>query len=164
MDRTNQDQLADPAEESVVRTETAQRPRVSLWKRTAGVVAVAAVLIVGNTSTASAAAPSAVSTLSTGKYIWHVALPPATAAAGADASDEKGPEHGEFPIVDADGTVHIRRWQSGTVVASTPNSVTVLSSDGYQGVYQLGAEVDVQAIADGAAVTVVGTLDPEPVN
>jgi len=136
-------------------SSTIERPRAGLWKRTAGVAAVVAVLIVGNTTRATAAAPSAVATLSTGSYTWHVALPPASSASDADT----GPQHGEFPVVNADGSVQIRRWQSGAVVASTEGSVTVLSSDGYRSEYRLGTGVDVQAVKDGATITVVGTVE-----
>jgi hypothetical protein len=137
-----------------VLTATTERPRVSLWKRTAGVVAVAAVMIIGNTATASAAPPSPVATLSTGHYTWHVARPAADAVVPA----AEAPQHGEFPVVNADGSVDTRRWQSGTVVTVSDGSVTVLSSDGYRGVYRIGSEVDVHAVGVGSVVTVVGTV------
>src|SRR6478736_1894279 len=93
-----------------------QRSPVRRWKQAAGAGAVVAVLIVAQSTAAKAASPpTATATLSTGAYTWHVANPPAGDT--ENPPDQGAPLHGEFPIVNVDGTVQIRRWQWGAVAA-----------------------------------------------
>jgi len=113
------------------------------WRRAAGVAAVVAVLVVANAKAAGA------STLR---------KPSKAEVATAAASAVDGPVHGEFRVVNADGTEQVRRWQWGEVVDITDAGLTVASSDGLAGAYELGPGVSVADIAVGDIVTVVGTV------
>ncbi len=143
---------------------TPQRAPAGRWKQAAGAATAVAVLIVTQATAARAATaspPTATQTLSTGAYSWHVANP--TTGAATDQRDEGAPLHGEFPIVAADGTVQLRRWQWGAVAALSPDAVTVVSDDGYTSDYRVGAGVGIQqeldSVALGEFVTVVGTVE-----
>ena len=66
--------------------------------------------------------------------------------------------HGQFPVVDADGTVQTHRWQWGEVVAvdaTHPTVITVASEDGYAGDYRVAPDT-ADGINVGDVVTVVG--------
>ncbi len=101
-----------------------------------------AVMVLGSTATASGATPRKPSRTE----IDLVAAEPAD-----------GPVHGEFPVVDADGTVQTRRWQWGEVVAVDSARITVASEDGYASDYRLDP-AQVGRIAVGDVVTVVGLV------
>lgn len=82
----------------------------------------------------------------------------------AAAAPADGPAHGEFPVVDADGTVHTQRWQSGEVVAidaADTSLVTVASEDGYASDYRVDPD-RASGIAVGDVVTVVGLVQNPP--
>ncbi len=64
--------------------------------------------------------------------------------------------HGEFRVVNRDGSAQLRRWQSGAVDAIDSMSLTVRSADGYDSTYLLGPGVSVTGIGVGDEVTVVG--------
>lgn len=121
------------------------------WHRSAGVAVAVAVLVLGSSPTASGATPRKPSRAE----IEVVAAEPAD-----------GPVHGEFPVVAADGSVRIQRWQWGEVVAVDQNRadgsavLTVASSDGFAGVYRVAAD-QVTGITVGVEVTVVGVLEPD---
>ena len=68
------------------------------WHRPAGVVVAVAVVAMGSTATASASG---------------LRKPTRVEIATVAAKPSDGPVHGEFPVVDADGTVRTRRWQWG---------------------------------------------------
>jgi hypothetical protein len=147
-----------------------QRAPVGRWKQAAGAATAVAVLIVTQATAARAATaspPTATQTLSTGAYSWHVAT--ATTDPATDQREGGAPLHGEFPIVAADGTVQLRRWQWGAVAALSPDAVTVVSDDGYTSDYLVGADVGIRpalaSVAVGELVTVVGTVEAsdEPV-
>ena len=110
------------------------RGRGRRWRRAAGVAAVVAVLVVANAKAAGAEV--------------------ATAA----ATPSNGPDHGQFTVINADGSEQVRRWQWGEVVTVDDTSLTVSSPDGLAGSYQIGPGVDVADIAVGDVVTVVGTI------
>ena len=139
-------------------------PRGRRLKRAAGAAAAVAVLIVAQARPASASTaspPTAIQTLSTGAYTWHVARSSGGSTHGE--SDGTGPLHGEFPIVGVDGSVQIRRWQWGEVAALSEDTVTIVSDDGYTSDYLVGAAASVDpaldSVAVGEKVTVVGTVD-----
>jgi hypothetical protein len=84
--------------------------------------------------------------------------PAEIATAAAEPAD--GPVHGEFPVVDADGTVQTHRWQWGEVVAvdaTHPTVITVASEDGYAGDYRVAPD-QAQGLRVGDVVTVVGLV------
>jgi hypothetical protein len=141
-------------------------PRGGWWKRTAGTGAVVAALLVAQPGAANASTarpPTATQTLSTGAYTWHVAGTAAVQHGAASHDHEAGPLHGEFPIVAADGSVQLRRWQWGAVAAFGAETVTVVSDDGYISDYRIdtaaGAGQDLDALTVGERVTVVGTVE-----
>ena len=152
-------------------------PRARHWKRSAGVAAAVALLVVGPARTAGAstpepkdasssrysptAAPSRFSTLSTGSYAWHVASTPAADHRKSGQDGAAGPAHGEFPVVAVDGTVQTRRWQWGRVDRVAEGWFAVTSDDGYRDEYALGAGVDPSAVTVGQQVTVVGVITTE---
>ncbi len=143
-----------------------QRAPAGRWKQVAGAGAAVAVLIVAQATAAKASTaspPTATQTLSTGAYSWQVAASKGVGAA-TDQRDTAGPLHGEFPIVAADGTVQIRRWQWGEVAALSSDALTVVSDDGYTSDYRvgsgLGASADFDSVSVGELVTVVGTVEP----
>jgi len=113
------------------------------WRRAAGVAVVVAVLVVANAKAAGA------STLR---------KPSKAEIATAAATPSNGPDHGQFTVINADGTEQVRRWQWGEVVTVDDTSLTVSSPDGLAGSYQIGPGVDVADIAVGDVVTVVGTI------
>ncbi len=150
------------------------------WKRSAGVVAAVALLVVGPARSAAATAPqqrsdaapaqspatqpSRFSTLSSGSYAWHVASSPAPSKPDDEHDGSGGPLHGEFPVVAVDGTVQTRRWQSGRVVTVSDGWFAVISDDGYRNEFALGAGLDLTEIQVGREVTVVGVVDPTRVD
>ena len=139
---TEQPENEAPAVENPTRTR--------LWQRTAGAAAVVAVLVVGNATAASAS------------------VSPAAAATSGQASNEPagasaaGALHGEFRVVNRDGSAQLRRWQSGAVDAIDTISLTVRSADGYDSTYLLGPGVSVTGIGIGDEVTVVGAGQAVP--
>ena len=157
-----------PSEDGIRMSADTEVPGGRRLKRAAGAVAAVAVLIVAQASAASASTaspPTATQTLSTGAYTWHVAT--STAAdhtvqnRATDHPEGPGPLHGEFPIVGADGTVQIRRWQWGAVTALNADTVTIVSDDGYVSDYLVGAGAasNLESVAVGELVTVVGTVE-----
>lgn len=115
--------------------------RARLWQRTAGTAAVVAVLVVSNATTASAASrPSGSAT-----------APTSTAPTSTSAL-----LHGEFKVINRDGSAQLRRWQSGTVDAIDAISMTVRSADGFDSAYLLGPGVSITGIGLGDEVTIVG--------
>ena len=142
-------------------------PRGRRLTRAAGAGAAVAVLIVAQARPASASVaspPTATQTLSTGAYTWHVATSKGGTVGTDNEKDGPGPLHGEFPIVGVDGTVQIRRWQWGEVAALSADTVTIVSDDGYISDYLVGAaasiDPDLDSVAVGEIVTVVGTVEP----
>jgi len=138
---------ADPPP-STDRVEPRNRRR-RWWHRPAG-VAVAVTVLLGSTGPAANAS---------------VHRPTRAQLAAVAAETVDGPVHGEFPVVQADGSVQTRRWQWGEVVAvdqpraGEPAVLTVASVDGFAGAYRVGAD-QLAGIALGAEVTVVGLVEP----
>ncbi len=138
-------------EQAAGEPDSAAPRRLRWWQRTAGVAAAVAVMVLGSTVTASGSTPRKPSR----------AEIDTVAAVRAD-----GPVHGEFPVVDADGSVQLRRWQWGEVVAveaapdpDDPARITVASQDGYASDYQVEpAQADGLTVGD--LVTVVGLVPP----
>lgn len=128
-----------PATESPTRTR--------LWQRTASAAAVVAVLVVGNATAATGRSGGAASS-------GHASSNPAAQSSGA--------LHGEFRVVNRDGSAQLRRWQSGAVDAIDTISLTVRSADGYDSTYLLGPGVSVTGIGLGDEVTVVGAGQAVP--
>ena len=129
--------------EEVAAAGASESGRGRRWRRAAGVAAVVAVLVVANAKAAGA------STLR---------KPSKAEVATAAAMPSNGPDHGQFTVINADGSEQIRRWQWGEVVTVDDTSLTVSSPDGLAGSYQIGPGVDVADIAVGDVVTVVGTV------
>jgi len=118
--------------------------RARLWRRTAGAAAIVAVLVVGNATQAQAAPRSNGSTAA-----------PTNSSAGV--GEVAGSAlHGEFLVLNRDGSAQLRRWQSGEVDAIDNLALTVRSADGFNGRYLLGPGVSVTGIGIGDEVTVVG--------
>jgi len=116
-----------------------------LWRRTAGTAAVVAVLVVGNATAAGASTRAG-----------HTPVPTA-ADNPSPATDVSGAAlHGEFRVINRDGSAQLRRWQSGAVNALDKISMTVRSADGFDSTYLLGPGVSVTGIGVGDEVTVVG--------
>ncbi|MFD2417657.1 hypothetical protein [Amycolatopsis pigmentata] len=66
--------------------------------------------------------------------------------------------HGEF-TVSSDGGYLTERMQTGTVSASSANSVTVKSEDGYTQTYAIDSATEKQGnLTDGSAVTVIAKV------
>jgi hypothetical protein len=70
--------------------------------------------------------------------------------------------HGEFRVLNRDGSAQLRRWQSGAVDAIDSLMLTVRSADGFNGRYLLGPGVSVTGIGVGDEVTVVGAGQAVP--
>ncbi len=119
--------------------------RTRLWQRTAGAAAVVAVLVVGNATAASGSERSDVASTS-----GHASSDPAASTRSSAAL------HGEFKVINRDGSAQLRRWQSGTVDAIDEISMTVRSADGFDSAYLLGPGVSVTGIGLGDEVTIVG--------
>jgi len=117
--------------------------RNRLWRRTASAAAIVAVLIVGTATQAQAATGQAGRTAAS------------TSSAGVGESIGSA-LHGEFRVLNRDGSAQLRRWQSGEVDAIDNLALTVRSADGFNGRYLLGPGVSVTGIAIGDEVTVVG--------
>lgn len=130
--------MSEPHHPTSTNTATAGR-----WKRTTGVAAAVAVLVVASSSSARASTPR---------------KPSKAEIATVAATPVDGPVHGEFTVVNADGTEQVRRWQWGEVVDVNAEGLTVASADGLAGAYALGPGVSVADIAVGDTVTVVGTV------
>ena len=92
------------------------------WRRAAGVAAVVAVLVVANAKAAGA------STLR---------KPSKAEVATAAAAPSNGPDHGQFTVINADGTEQVRRWQWGEVVDIADDRPRCRPApDGLAGAYQ----------------------------
>jgi hypothetical protein len=136
--------------------------RARLWQRTAGTAAVVAVLVVSNATTASAAArPSGSASAPTSTAPTSTA-PTSTAPTSTDPTTTSALLHGEFKVINRDGSAQLRRWQSGTVDAIDEISVTVRSADGFDGDYLLGPGVSITGIGLGDEVTIVGAGQSVP--
>jgi len=133
--------------------------RNRLWQRTAGAAAVVAVLVVGN-ATAANASTATTSAPAAGK----VAAGQETSDSAAGGHASTAALHGEFRVVNRDGSAQLRRWQSGAVNAIDTMSLTVRSADGYDSTYLLGPGVSVTGIGLGDEVTVVGAGQALPGN
>jgi hypothetical protein len=139
--------LADPAADP-------ERPvgnpgRTRLWRRTASTAAIVAVLVVGNGTQAQAAVRPGGRT--------------ATVANSANAGQDAGSAlHGQFRVLNRDGSAQLRQWQSGEVDAIDNLMLTVRSADGFNGRYLLGPGVSVTGIGVGDEVTVVGAGQAVP--
>ena len=70
--------------------------------------------------------------------------------------------HGEFRVLNRDGSAQVRQWQSGEVAAIDDLTVSVRSADGFSGRYLLGPGVSVTGIGVGDEVTVVGAGQAVP--
>jgi hypothetical protein len=144
---TEQPDDQPPAVESAARSRR--------WQRTAGAAAVVAVLVVGNATAANATSADATATHAT-------RADPSARSSGPHQSSESprtqasAALHGEFRVVNRDGSAQLRRWQSGAVDAIDSMSLTVRSADGYDSTYLLGPGVSVTGIGVGDEVTVVG--------
>src|SRR5664279_6100650 len=127
------------------------------WRRAAGTAAIVALLIVGNATQATAAATSTgratnpVSNTAAGAASRPAASAGSDNSAGDDDSRASAgsPLHGEFNVLNRDGSAQLRRWQSGQVDAIDSVSVTVLSADGFNSRYLLGPGVSVTGIGVG---------------
>ncbi len=106
--------------------------------------------------------PSRFATLSSGSYTWHVASSAAVPPNDRPDESDRGPLHGEFPVVAADGTVQTRRWQFGRVVTVADGWFAVTSDDGYSNRYLVDTSVTAAAVRVGQDVTVVGVVEPTP--
>lgn len=134
------------AEQSGDRPPAVEGPtRTRLWQRTAGAAAVVAVLVVGNATAASGSERSDVATTSGHTLSDPAASTPASAVL-----------HGEFKVINRDGSAQVRRWQSGTVDAIDEIPMTVRSADGFDSAYLLGPGVSITGIGLGDEVTIVG--------
>ena len=120
--------------------------RARLWQRTAGTAAVVAVLVVSNATTANAAA----------RQSGSVTAPTSTAPTSTAPTTTSALLHGEFKVINRDGSAQLRRWQSGTVDAIDEISMTVRSADGFDSAYLLGPGVSITGIGLGDEVTIVG--------
>ena len=143
--------------------------RSRLWRRTAGAAVVMAVLVVGNATVNSAAANAssrdigdAAKTSTAGTSM--AGTPTAGPAASHDAGASPAALHGEFKVINRDGSAQLRRWQSGAVDAIDEISLTVRSADGFDSTYLLGPGVSVTGIGLGDEVTVVGAGQALPAN
>lgn len=132
---------AEPAAAAAVGTGISSRNR--RWRRTASAAVIVAVLVIGNAAQATAAVPGG----------RTAASPKGT---GAEAATAGAALHGEFKVLNGDGSAQLRRWQSGQVGAIDNLSLTVHSDDGFDGQYLLGPGVSVNGIRVGDDVTVVG--------
>lgn len=160
------EQLDDLAQVTEVPGERLNRPvsepggnsgRSKLWRRTAGAAAVVAVLVVGNATANSAAANASGRPTSAPGSTWT-----ATTVGSASARTSASALHGEFKVINRDGSAQLRRWQSGAVDAIDEISLTVRSADGFDSTYLLGPGVSVTGISLGDEVTVVGAGQAGP--
>lgn len=132
-----------------------------LWRRTAGAAAVVAVLVIGN-ATVNAGSASASTRLNSTTATVPVTGTATVSSSGAShpGTDGSAPAdaalHGEFKVINRDGSAQLRRWQSGSVNAIDEISLTVRSADGFDSTYLLGPGVSVTGIDIGDEVTVVG--------
>lgn len=165
-----------------------QQPRKSgTWKKTAGAVAVAAVVVTGGTLAVNAANASGSTGTATGLPGVYGTGPlggygpgqGGTAPAGpeAEGGTDQGPGphgpggpggphgarelrdvlHGDFVVTNPDGGYLTRRMQTGAVTALAGGKLTIKSTDGYSSSYTVG-EVPTTGIAVGDTVTAVGTV------
>lgn len=114
----------------------------STWKRSVGVAAMVAVLLVGTSGVAAAGSA------------------PATAATTAAEPVQDSNLHGSFTVINLDRSVQPRQWQWGEVTALDAVRFTVRSADGFSGTYLIGPGVSVTGFAVGDIVTVVGAGRP----
>lgn len=132
------------------RQSPVRRHRPRWWHRPAGVAVAVAVMVAGSTATTHAAGVT-----------LRKPTPAEIDVVAAEPAD--GPVHGEFPVIAQDGTVQMRRWQWGEVVAvlpadpTGPASITVASEDGYASDYRLDPD-QAAGLAIGDIVTVVGLV------
>lgn len=121
-----------------------QRPR--LWKRTVGVAAMMAVLVVGGSAAAKGGANSSVASGSTGGLGASGAAP---SSAEREGTQSPANLHGLFSVINIDRSVQSRQWQWGEVVEIDEISLTVRSIDGFSGSYLIGPGVSVTGIGIG---------------
>jgi hypothetical protein len=149
--------------------------RSRLWRRTAGAAAIVAVLVVGNATQAQASTrTNSRSVVPTGSNSAEVGERPELAhdfvagdgseLAPADfvAGDGSSALHGEFRVLNRDGSAQVRQWQSGEVNAIDTLTLSVRSADGFNGRYLLGPGVSVTGISVGDEVTIVGAGQAVP--
>jgi hypothetical protein len=141
---------ASSASPSAPAPPTGSPGRARLWRRTAGAAAIVAVLVVGNAAQAQAASRAG------GRTAEH-----GTSSAGAGETAGSA-LHGEFRVLNRDGSAQLRRWQSGEVDAIDNLTLTVRSADGFNAQYLLGPGVSVTGIGIGDEVTVVGAGQSVP--
>ncbi|MET0865019.1 MAG: hypothetical protein ABWZ98_11840 [Nakamurella sp.] len=144
--------------------EVRNPPRTRNWRRTASAAAIVAVLVIGNATQAQAASAPSVRTAEpeTNSAGIGDSVPSASADGSGLAPDDVlagdtgSALHGEFKVLNRDGSAQLRRWQSGQVDAMDNLALTVRSADGYRSRYLLGPGVSVTGIGVGDEVTVVG--------